>query len=402
MAAASSGSSSGNTKNKGAAGLVETGTTTTTTARRKIPAKYFYREFRGHRVDHLERLLPHLRASSDALIWTAGDSSLDNKYWFNETVPAVPGAYESVLQPPRSKPDVTYWLNHLLHDAAFNYTNNTNNTNSTGSTGQGPDPPTQTQRPRWSAINAAVEASTLNARTFVLRSQDIFLRDNIQADDVLIVSIGGNDIALAPSPCTIVSMLGLMLCMPAICIEKGCICGTVPIDDCCCGCGPSFCSCACACPPCLGYFRHLFGTRIEAYIRALTAKTKPSKILVCMIYYPDEKISANWAERALRALGYNRDPAKLQTLIRKVFQDVLSTIRIPGSQVIPVPLFHVLNGKNTEDYVARVEPSPSGGRKMAEFLLSFVENGSGSGGSSSNLPHGHGTAPSSSLIRGRD
>ncbi len=37
--------------------------------------------------------------------------------------------------------------------------------------------------------------------------------------------------------------------------------------------------------------------------------------------------------------------------------------------MIPFPLYEVLNGKNTEDYLQRVEPSPSGGQKMGEALF---------------------------------
>jgi hypothetical protein len=48
----------------------------------KISAASFYGEFHGHKISHLKKLLPLLRAENDQLIWTAGDSSLDNKYWF--------------------------------------------------------------------------------------------------------------------------------------------------------------------------------------------------------------------------------------------------------------------------------------------------------------------------------
>jgi hypothetical protein len=51
-----------------------------------------------------------------------------------------------------------------------------------------------------------------------------------------------------------------------------------------------------------------------------------------------------------------------------------SKIKIQGCEVIPVPLFNVLNGKNTQDYAYRVEPSAQGGRKMAEYLLDIIEN----------------------------
>mmetsp|Transcript_10908 Transcript_10908/g.19777 ORF Transcript_10908/g.19777 Transcript_10908/m.19777 type:complete len:345 (+) Transcript_10908:266-1300(+) len=316
----------------------------------KVPAKRFYSEWHGHRVEHLEALLPYLREASDSLIWTAGDSSLDNKYWFNDQKPAV-GVYRDVLDPPVSKCDVTYWLNYLAQNLA-------------------------SRTVSIAAINTAVEATTLNERSYKLRPQDRFLRNNIRPNDILIVSVGGNDVALCPTPCTIVSMLGV-LSLPVTCVENGFSCGVAPCNDCCCGCGPSALSCACTCPPCLGYFRSLFGVRVQKYIEALTSKTKPKKILVCMIYYPDEAQVPSWAGPALGALGYNSNPQKLQMLIRKAFDEATSTIRIKGSEVIPVPLFNALDGKNSNDYIARVEPSAAGGRKMAEFLLDIIDSSSG-------------------------
>jgi hypothetical protein len=169
-------------------------------AQNKISSRSFYSEFHGHKVEHLKELLPRLRASCDLLIWTAGDSSLDNKYWFNDQRPSV-GAYHDALEPPISKCDVTYWLNYL----AQNYAGE-----------------------RMAAINTAVEATTLNERTFALRPQDRFLRDNMRSDDILIVSVGGNDVALCPTPCTIVSILGLLK-LPLACIENSVSVGAVPV-----------------------------------------------------------------------------------------------------------------------------------------------------------------------------
>lgn len=309
-----------------------------------ISSTSFYREYHGHRVEHLGPLLDHLRGCSDAIIWTAGDSSLDNKYWFPNVVPA-PQGYQEVLSPPEAKPDVTYWLNTLLEQQQQ-----------------------QSGRPRLKAINTAVEATTLNERTFKLRPQDEFIRDNLESSDILVVSIGGNDVALFPCPCTIISMLCLACCIPQSCVENGRTCGTVPCDDCCCGCGPSLLSCLCATPPCLGYLRHLFGTRAGTYIRALTKKTKPAKILVCMIYYPSELRANGWAEPALAALGYNNDPSRVQAIIRKMFAE--ATGRIPD--VIPVPLYHALDERDPNDYIERVEPSVNGGRKIAEYILNCI------------------------------
>ena len=61
-----------------------------------------------------------------------------------------------------------------------------------------------------------------------MRAQDEFLRDNIERDDILVVSVGGNDVALCPAPCTIASMCGI-LCLPLSCIQQGFTCGTVPV-----------------------------------------------------------------------------------------------------------------------------------------------------------------------------
>jgi hypothetical protein len=74
-----------------------------------------------------------------------------------------------------------------------------------------------------------VEATTLNERCLRLRPQDIFVRDHLQANDVLVVSIGGNDVALAPTPCTIASIIGLVHCTPTWCLEQGFVFGSVPV-----------------------------------------------------------------------------------------------------------------------------------------------------------------------------
>ena len=368
--------------------------TITMSSHSRIRANSFYSEYHGHKISHLNILLPALRESTDALIWTAGDSSLDNKYWFNDTAPAVEGTvYQTILDPPRMKMDVTYWLNRLLKDAEEERKNRPVSHNSCNNSGS------RSRQPRLAAINAAVEATTLNERTFRLRPQDIFIRDNIRSEDILIVSVGGNDVALMPLPCTIAS-LGGILCLPSFCLEQGFSYGACHLDDCCLGCGASLASCACACPPCLGYVKHLFGTRVEKYIQALTAKTKPHKILVCMIYYPDEANSPSWSGPALGALGYNSNPTKVQTLIRKGFHEATSSIRIRGSQVIPVPLFHALDGKNTSDYIQRVEPSPNGGRKLAELLINAIEQVNSTFIKDGNMPMMP-AAPSTLLMKDR-
>merc|ERR1711924_271455 len=115
----------------------------------------------------------------------------------------------------------------------------------------------------------------------------------------------------------------------------------------------------------MGHFIDMFGAQTQRYLEALTAKTKPSRIIVCMLYYLDEDVQAeSWAGTALSALGYNKDPSLLQLLIRTMFTHGTRSIRMEGVEVIPMPLFNVLDGKDTRDYAMRVEPSPQGGHKM--------------------------------------
>ena len=116
-----------------------------------------------------------------------------------------------------------------------------------------------------------------------------------------------------------------------------------------------------------------FKTRIEAYVKNLTAIHRPKKILVCMIYYPDENADGSWADATLAALGYDVNPRKLQLVIRRIFELATQQIVVPGSEVVAVPLFVALDGTNTRDYVQRVEPSGVGGERMARFLFDAIE-----------------------------
>jgi hypothetical protein len=65
----------------------------------------------------LDVALNHLRGqeNTDGIIFLAGDSSLDNKFWFADQAPSVNG-YEMFLKPPKSRRDVAYWMNKKLAD----------------------------------------------------------------------------------------------------------------------------------------------------------------------------------------------------------------------------------------------------------------------------------------------
>jgi len=159
-------------------------------------------------------------------------------------------------------------------------------------------------------------------------------------------AVGGNDIALRPTVSTIINT-ALLLMQPKSMIESGWAIG-------------------------LGHFYSLFKDSTESYLRSLCTKHKPKVIVVCMIYYLDETPGGSWADNVLSKLGYDNDPSKLQLLIRTVFKEALSKIEIEGTTVVPFPMFTVLNGKDSDDYEQRVEPSVQGGMKLGEALVDEI------------------------------
>lgn len=294
-----------------------------------INSSEFYNTYYGHTCDHLQKLYNNIKSENRNIIYLAGDSSLDNKYWLPRGIiaPAVNG-YEKILNPPIMKPDVSYHLNNYLASMDSNI--------------------------KYTAINCAVEESTIAMRISEneytnLLPQDKFIKDHITKDDILIVSLGGNDIALKPSIRTIWNII-LLLYMNNIETLRS---------------GPDY-------SWGMGHFITMFRDDVKKYILNVIGDKLPKKILVSMIYYPDESISACWADTTLGYLGYNKNPLELQTVIEQIFVYATSKIKIEGTEVIPIPMFRVLNGKNSNDYVQRVEPSVQGGKKLAELFLKNI------------------------------
>lgn len=280
-----------------------------------ISANLYYKTYHGHNKDHLHIVYNTLKYNNpnSRFIFLAGDSSLDNKFWVQGYYNAVNG-YEKVLEPAIMKPDVCYFMNKKADNCI--------------------------------TINCAVEESTIKERENNLLDQDKFIRDNISKQDILVVSVGGNDIALKPTWKTIYNMIILMGLNSQWKISRG----------------PNYAWG-------MKYFINMFKYELKNYILNLISKTKPSKIIICAIYYPDEKVTGSWADKILGYLGYNSNPEKLQEAIKQIYNRAISNIKIDGVQIVPFPLFMILDGKDTNDYVQRVEPSEIGGSKMAKYLL---------------------------------
>ena len=290
----------------------------------KINRSRFYMEWKGHQIQDLTTFLTITSAQRPGkpVVYLAGDSSLDNKYWVssdNEVQVKVPEIYNHTLNKPTPKPDVSFWMNHLLGDRA-------------------------------TCINTAVEESMLRDRDEGLLAHDKFIRDNIRSEDVLVVSVGANDIALRPLPCTVRHMLQLAWATPRSTLENGTAWS-------------------------LKYFKDMFGTKVQDYVDRMTSKTRPRAVIICMIYYPLESGlgQQSWADTQLKALGYNTWHGQLQTVISHLYRVATQNIKVEGTEIVPCALHEVLDGKTAKDYTARVEPNEEGGKKMAVKFVELVD-----------------------------
>lgn len=309
----------------------------------KIRSEEFYREYYGHKVEHLEVIHKRIAPAHRPRIWLVGDSSLDNKHWLPSelSTPACNG-YERVLEPALSARDVCFCLNKELES-------------NHGHHGLQPSANSGASSERLSSaehipvvINCAIEESTVGARAKGLFPQDRFVRDHISTEDTLIVSVGGNDIALRPSFMTAISVLAGVFLNARRHYENPSSAWGMPA------------------------YRHLFGRSTQRYIERLISVTRPRRVIVCMIYYPDVSPAPSWAGRVLGVLQYNNHPEKLQALIKGVFEEVTSKIELDGTEVVACPLFRAMDGSDTSQYVARVEPSEKGGEAMAKLLADFI------------------------------
>lgn len=290
-----------------------------------MDAVKYYSNYHGHRIADLQMVLDNFRQRDMPIVYLAGDSSLDNKHWLwkgdrrhcdGDCFVQAPWQYSNLLNPAKCIQDVSYWINKLTTK-------------------------------RVGALNCAVEESTIAGRDGELMKQDCFVRDNITSRDSLIISVGGNDIALRPAPMTIFCML-LLIWTPVFLIRAGVT-------------------------PGLGYFVKMFKDKVQDYADRMTSKTRPRQILICMIYFPDEMANPlSWADKLLGWMGYNSNPQKLQLIIRSVFAKATCRIRLEGTEVKAVPLYRILDSKNSGDYKDRVEPSAQGGMKMASAFLNIL------------------------------
>ena len=302
----------------------------------KISARAFYAEYHGHPVAMLETLHARLREQGKKIVFLTGDSSLDNKHWLypegenkahnpltdDNFCGHLANGYESILEPPRGVKDVAWHMNFYL--AAENSP--------------------------YAVINAAVEESTTADRANgTLLEHDLFVQRNIRDDDIVIVSLGGNDIALRPTKSTMAAIGSLNFLTPQWMARRGWGLG-------------------------FGHLGSIFKDAIQDYLVRLVGDKKCRFIAPCTIYYPCEHETGSWADGLLNTLGYSADsPTKLQLLIDACFEHFTSSIQVHDTPMRPIALSTVLDSKDAADYDNRVEPSVQGGAKMGERFAEEVQ-----------------------------
>lgn len=200
----------------------------------------------------------------------------------------------------------------------------------------------------FACINAAVEESTVSDRYGTLLEHDVFVQEHLEDGDVIVVSLGGNDIALRPSTGTMLAIGSLNFLTPMWMASRGWGLG-------------------------YGHLQGIFKDQIQDYLERLVGDTKVELVMPCTIYYPCET-GHGWADQLFNTLGYTKSPAKLQALIDVCFQYFTSQIRVHDIPMAPLALSEALDSKNADDYDNRVEPSVQGGEKMGKLFLNTMKD----------------------------
>jgi hypothetical protein len=268
----------------------------------------FYDTYYGHPISDLKTIIKPAHSENKCIIYLAGDSSFDNKYWLPDTNrPRVTSKYRqhSTREYARAKPDVAHWINEQTDDSIV-------------------------------CVNCAVEEAALSDS---LNAQDCVIQETITENDVLVVSIGGNDFALKPSILNSVLMASVLYLTPQLVIDWGYAYN-------------------------LTYIINSLVSQLETYISTLLNNVTPKTLVICTIYYPCLH-GHGWADKFLALVGYNTHYTKIHSMIDAIHTKIESNF--PNAKCIA--LSDVLDYTNESDYIQRVEPSETGGRKMATAII---------------------------------
>lgn len=278
-----------------------------------VDAIPFYTQYYGHPLEDLAKLVRYFRSIGSRIVWLVGDSSLDNKHWLFEedkTQTTLDLANEWCA-PAINGYEAVLNPPRMVRDVCYWMNHLLVGTDMV-------------------CVNTAVEESCLADAP---SAHDGFVLSHLQLGDTVVASIGGNDLILKPAMSTLLTM-GV---------------GTYLVPQ-------SWLSTALTWLPNPLY--QLFGVRTQEYMDMFS---KASQRVICTPYFPCAS-GGGWASRVLSRI----DMDKAQTALRAVHELYHKPMeRITGA----VPLYEALDWQCETDYKCRVEPSVSGGRKMADRII---------------------------------
>jgi hypothetical protein len=261
-----------------------------------------YDNYYGHNIEILKKLVN----DKNKYIYLVGDSVLDNKYW-------VKNIKTEKVRDIFTVPDIAYHINSLLDK----------------------DKSKDLNKKDYICINCAVEESKIESKNILneheaLNEQDKFVRDNIKDDDILVVSLGGNDI-----------MLSFKNILPLI---KVLISSNYKDSE--------------------NYknLLNIFNLGIENYVKKILGKHQ-SKVIVLFPYFPCEVYSESWGNFLLTGMMLFKH--KIKKLMKDIFEDITYPY-------IKIPLYEIFDSTKEEDYVQRLEPSYTGGLKIAKEIVKHI------------------------------
>lgn len=271
----------------------------------------FYATYEGHDESQLRGVVAGLKEMYPArrFVYLIGDSSLDNKYWISEWGEPEPGF------PSPAKKDVTFFLNKEL--SVYEMV----------------------------AINCAVEGSSVGSFDESPPAQHAVMRDFITERDVVVVSIGANDIALRADELTLLSLVQLKAwgTVEALVADPSGVPGFLRL-------------------------KNIFLDGVERYIKGALGDKRPHKVVVCMIYYPDATNPPGWASEFLRLMDYDSNPELFRAIIDALYRESTIHVMTNSEHMSYFAMSQILDGSDPADYESGVEPSVKGGAKLARAL----------------------------------
>jgi hypothetical protein len=259
----------------------------------------------GHLISHLTTIQEQFEADYRPIVYLLGDSILNNQSYLDKTMLAAVNGYEKILcdedgNPGKMLPDVCYYLSKLMADNGKPY----------------------------AVINSAIDKTWLETRKNNLTIHDMFVANRFIRRDVLVISIGADDLTVNPSLKTLWNLATLNYFNSRRALD---------------------------------YFVRMFRDNTQIYVNKLleNSNVKPSKIVLCMFFYPNRQQT-----RSSR-------PEILEAAIQQLHKSI-SQVTVPGVEIVACPLYEALDSNSADDYHDRLTPSRKGGKKIAKKLYQII------------------------------